>query len=76
MQNLLPSHGQDLNDLWVKQPLGDLFLGMKLGNSNCMGSVWDPLLPAVRFWKGVFSFLLEGMCDWEAPCGSGETEML
>lgn len=23
----------------MEQPLGDLFLGMKLGSSNCMGSV-------------------------------------
>lgn len=42
--------------------------------SDCVGFVGEPLLPADRFWKGTLSSA--GRCDWETPCGSGETEML
>lgn len=38
------------------------------------GVCGKPLLPADRFWKE--PSVLQGRCDWETPCGSGETEML
>lgn len=48
---------------------GDLFLGMRLGNSVCMRFVWEPL----RTDFGKEPSLLQGMRDWETSRGSGET---